>query len=188
MRGASRRLGNKALRYNTALNGPSSPRVSSFNQRFCIASECTVLNKRDRLNYEDIWRTHGSHRSLNETTRVVEERLYIHIYRRSAICIPSEMMSPLPRRSFANSPTRNSRASRNYYFVYASGAPGAASLSGTLRRRLMSPDVHRRQAIWRHRETRRDVGYVIRYEERKRTIPLSRPPSADVILVVLRPA
>ena len=35
----------------------SSPGAVSFNQRHYIPSERTVLNKRDRLNYEDIWRT-----------------------------------------------------------------------------------------------------------------------------------
>lgn len=125
---ASRRLGNKALRYNTDLNGPSSPRVSSFNQRFSIASECTALNKRDRLNYEDIWRTRGSSGlALPKRNHacIVEEKDYISKKRdlhteRGASTLLSSLLPPPP---FANSPPRNSRARRRIIISYTPAAP-----------------------------------------------------------------
>ena len=56
----------KAPGYNARLErGPSSPQTMSFNQRYYTPSEGRVLNKRDRLNYEDIWWTEeASLRSL----------------------------------------------------------------------------------------------------------------------------
>lgn len=58
----------------------------SFNQRHYISSERTVLNKRDRLNYEDIWRT-------TEAAAVPSNRAHLgSLYRSQSLDLHTESL------------------------------------------------------------------------------------------------